>query len=310
MASQPFPVDARLTAIALAYRNPDMAYIADQVLPRTPVDFQFKWLNYAKEQFFATPDTRVGRKSAPNEVEFNATEVESRVEDYGLDDLVPNEDIESDNQGVDPLGTATTGIMELVRIGREIRVASQVFNAATYPVGNKVTLSGNSQWSDFTNSNPHAAILDALDVPLMRPNIGIFSRATWTKLSQHPKIVQAVKGTSQGAGQVTRQQFADLFELQEVLVGEGFANTAKKGQAPNIQRIWGKHAAFVYRNRAATPQSGLTYGFTGQFGSVVAGQMPEPKIGLTGSVRARAGERLKEIICAPDVAYYFENAIA
>lgn len=309
MATHPFPLDARLTAIALAYRNPDMAYIADDVLPRTPVDFRFKWLSYNRDQMYGTPDTKVGRKSVPNEVEFNATEVEDRVEDYGLDDLVPNEDVDADNQGVDPLGMATTGIMQLVKIGREIRVANKVFAAATYPVGNKVVLAGATQWSDAT-SDPVAAIGDALDVPIMRPNIGVFGQATWTKLRRNPKIVQAIKGTDQGAGMVSREEFAEFFELQGLYIGQGFANTAKKGQPAAISRIWGKHAAFIYRDRTAGPQAGMTFGFTGEFGSTIAGVIPEPKVGLTGSQRVRAGERLKEIVSAADVAYFFENAVA
>ncbi len=36
MAIRPFPIDPKLTAIAIAYRNPDIVLIADSVLPRTP----------------------------------------------------------------------------------------------------------------------------------------------------------------------------------------------------------------------------------------------------------------------------------
>ena len=73
MATKPFPVSARLTAIALAYRNPDIALIADQVLPRTPTAEEFRWLKYDLAQGFTVPDTRVGRKSRPNQVDFAAT---------------------------------------------------------------------------------------------------------------------------------------------------------------------------------------------------------------------------------------------
>ena len=119
MATRPFPTNARLTAIALAFRNPDIALIADLVLPRTPVAYEFKWLSYDLAQGYTVPDTRVGRKSAPNEIDFQATEVQDKCQDFGLDDLVPNEDIEADNQGVDPLGTATGFLSNLVDLGRE-----------------------------------------------------------------------------------------------------------------------------------------------------------------------------------------------
>jgi hypothetical protein len=171
-------------------------------------------------------------------------------------------------------------------------------------------LAGNSQWSDTANADPVAAIGDALDVPVMRPNIAVFGQATWTKLRRHPKLVQAIKGTAQGAGIVTRQEFAELFELQQVLVGAGFVNTAKKGQETSMSRVWGKHAAFIYRDRAAGPQAGVTFGYTAQCGGKTSGSIPELRVGLTGSERVRVGERVKEIICAADVAYFFENAVA
>jgi hypothetical protein len=309
-AIRPFPIDPKLTAIAIAYRNPDVALIADDVLPITTTSQEFKHLVYALANGFTVPDLKVGRKSEPNQVEFPAVEVLSKTEDYGLDDLVPNEDIEADNQGVDPLGTATMFLTNLINLGREIRVANLVFNAATYPAGNQATLAGVTQWSDQVNSDPVKAIGDALDVPVMRPNIATFGQATWTALRRHPKIVQAVYGTAQNAGMVSRKGFADLFELQDVFVGQGFLNTAKKGQVAALSRVWGKHAAFIYRDRSAGPQAGVTFGYNAQFGGKIAGTIDEPKKGLKGCQLVRVGERTKEVISANDLAYFFQNAVA
>ena len=310
MATRPFPINPTLTAIAIAYANPDVALIADAVLPRTPTDQDFKYLKYNLADGFTVPDTQVGRKSTPNEVEFSATEALDKVVDHGLDDIVPNEDIEADNQGIDPRGMAVAYLTNLVNLARERRVANLVFNTASYTAGLYSTLSGTSQWSDTANSDPVAAIGDMLDMPIMRPNIAVFGQATWTKLRRHPKLVQAVKGTSQGSGIITRQEFAELFEIQQVLVGAGFANTAKKGQTASMSRIWGKHAAFIYRDRAAGPQAGVTFGFTAAWGNKIAGDIPEPTLGLTGSVRVRSGERVKEVISAPDLGYFVQNAVA
>lgn len=308
-ATTPFPTNPDLTAIAIAYRNPDVALIADQVLPRTPTSMRFKWLSYALAQGFTVPDTRVGRKSQPNQVDFGSEEKYDQVEDFGLDDYVPNEDIAGDNQGIDPLGTAAGYLTNLIMLSREIRVASKVFNAATYNASLQATLSGSSQWSDAT-SDPVAAISDALDQPLMRPNIAVFGQQTWTKLRRNPKIVQAIKNTAQGSGQVSRQEFAEFFELQSVEVGQGQFNIAKKGQPVDMRRVWGKHAAFIYRDRASGPQAGVTFGFTAQFGDKVSGNISKPEIGLRGSELVRVGEQVKEIVCAPDVAYFFQNAVA
>lgn len=310
MATRPFPIDARMTAIALAYRNPDVALIADQVLPLTPTSAEFKWLKYDLAQGFTVPDLKVGRKSYPTEVEFTATEQIDRVVDYALDDFIPNEDLEADNQGVDPRGTAVQYQTHLLNLAREIRAAGLVFNTNSYAGGNQTTLSGNSQWSDVVNSDPVAAISDALDVPIYRPNIAVFGQSAWTKTRRHPKLVQAIKGTAQGAGLVSRQEFADFFELHDVYVGAGFVNTAKKGQTASTSRVWGKHAAFLYRDRAAGPQSGVSFGFTAQWGGRTAGSIVDEKRGYNGGEVVRVGERVKEVVCATDLGYWFQNAVA
>ena len=118
----PFPTQSELIATTLAYQNRRL--IADEVLPRTPVPSrEFKWLEMGRDQMFTVPETLVGRKGQPNEVEFGGTEEPGFVRDYGLDDVVPNEDLESAPAGFDPIGTAVTGITELIALDREKRVA-------------------------------------------------------------------------------------------------------------------------------------------------------------------------------------------
>lgn len=308
---RPFPLDTRLTGISLAYTNKTL--IADSVLPRVPVGGQtFKWLNFNKADRFTIPNTRIGRKGMPNEVEFSATETPGNVFDYGLDDVVPNDDIVAAPQGYDPLGNATEGLTDLLLLDREVRVASLVFNPATYPVGNKVQNTAGAYW-DQDASNPVAQITDALNGMLMRPNVAVFSRKVYDALRRHPKVIAAVfplGGNAAGGGMANRQQLAELFELEEVLVGEGFVNTAKPGQAATIVRVWGNHAAFLHRNRLANTRSPqMTFGYTAQWQSRVAGRIEEPKVGLRGAVRVRVGESVNEIVCAADVGYLIQDAI-
>lgn len=310
MANAPFPIQPALTAIAVRYRNGDT--IADMVLPRVPVAAQeFKYFKHTLAEGFTLPDTRVGRRSKPNEVEFTATETPGMCNDYGLDDPIPEADLRTAPASMDPRGRAVEALADLIALDREKRVADLVFAAATYPAANKTTLSGTSQWSDFSNSNPIDAILAANDTLVMRANVLVLGQAVWTKLRQHPKVVQAVYGTAQNAGVVNRQQVAELLEISEILIGQGFINTAKKGQAPALARVWGKHAALIHRDGMAdTRGNRTTFGFTAQFGERVAGAIPDPNIGMRGGERIRVGESVAEVISASDLGYFFENAVA
>lgn len=311
-----FPVNTELTAVAIGYKNPEADLIADAVLPRVPTAKKFAYTKYDAAQGYTIPNTAVGRKSEPTMVDFGGTLVNDECIDFGLDDLVPNDEIDAweampERANVpSPLAVSTMLLTHLTQLDREIRVAGTVFAAATYPTGNKVTLSGTSQWSDRTNSDPVNAILGALDVPLIRPNVLVLGRATWTQLRQHPKVVQAIVRQGVSGGMVSRQAVADLFELEQILIGSAFYNTAKKGQTPTYARAWGKHAALLYVSPTAAQMMQPTFGFTAQWGTRVAGTIQEQKAGLRGGQRVRSGESVKEVISAADVGYFFENAVA
>ena len=316
MATTAFPVNPELTAIAVGYRNRDIDLIADRVLPRVMTAKRFNYRRYPAGEAYTLPSTRVGRKSEPTMVDFSGTDVTDECIDYGLDDMIPNDeqqawaDMPKAPGAVSPMAKSTSLLTGLVLLDREVRVANLVFAQATYPASNRVALSGTSQWSDFTNSNPLDAMLSALDIPIFRPNVAVFGQATWTKVRQHPRVIQAVYGTAQTGGAVTREQVASLLEVREVVVGAGFVNTARRGQAPTIQRVWGRHAAFLYVSEEQASADQPTFGFTAQWGTRIAGSMPAPRSGLRGSEVVRVGESVREVISASDSGYYFENAVA
>lgn len=305
----PFPIQPDLTAIAIAYRNKRM--IADLVLPRVPVGSQtFKYLSHALADGFTIPDTKVGRKSQPNQVEFSATETEASCVDYALDDKIPYSDIENAPENYDPEARATEGIADLIALDREVRVANMVFAAANYKATtNKATLSGSNQWS-HADSDPLVAILSAFDGMVMRPTIGVVGRAVATKLATHPKVVQAYHGNEGGYGLAPMSFVAQLLELDAIYVGEAFVNTAKKGQTASLSRAWGKHAAFLHIDPMADSNRGTTFGFTAQFGDQFAGSWDDKNVGARGGKVVRAGESVKEVLTANDLGYLFIDAVA
>lgn len=304
----PFPIQPELTAIALAFRNERL--IADDVLPRKPVGVQeFKYLEHTQAENFTVPDTTVGRKGRPNEVEFTAIEKTSQTFDYGLDDVIPQSDMDNAPANYDPRAEAVEGLTELVMLDREIRAANMVFDINNYLATQRTTLAGTDQWSDFANSDPIVDILDAQDLMIQRANIAVMGRAVFTKLRQHPKIAKATHGNSGDTAVVARAAMAELLELDDVIVGEGWVNTEKPGQTPSYARVWGKHCALLYRNPTATPRRGVTFGITAQWGTKVAGSIPEPKVGLRGGVRVRSGESVRELILAAGCGYFFADAV-
>ena len=76
-----------------------------------------------------------------------------------------------------------------------------------------------------------------------------------------------------------------------------------------LARLWGNFIAMIYRDKLANAQSGMTFGFTAQFGNRIAGSMPDPKIGLKGGQRVRVGESVKELITANDLGYLLSDVV-
>lgn len=309
MANAPFPIDPDLTALSISYRNEAM--IADLVLPRVRVAKQeFKYFRHNLSDDFTVPDTRVGRKSRPNMVETGGAEVTDSTVDYGLEDAVPQADILNADSRYNPLARAVTYVTNLIELDREVRTANLVTTLNNYPSGQRATLSGTSQWSDFTNSNPVSALLAAMDTMIMRPNLLVIGQQVATQLVQHPRVVQAVYKTSQNAGVVGLDAVAALLGLQRIVVGQGWINTARKGQTASYSRAWGKHAALLHIDTLADPTRGSTFGFTAQWGDRIAGSEFDRDIGLRGGQRVRVGESTKEVLTESTLGYFFQNAVA
>ncbi len=307
----PFPVDPVLTGIVVNYHN--NAYIADQVLPRlNPIlpKKEFKYMTFAFGQAITLPDTKVGRKGEPNTVEFEGNEQTGSCDDYGLDDIIPVDDIRQAPAGYDPQAFAAQRLMDLIELDREVRVANMVFNPATYAATNKIQLAGASQWSDPA-SDPIGDFRDAADSMIARPNTAIMGRLSWSALRSNAKIVSAISVSGTESGQATLRAVADLLELDEIIIGEAFVNSAKPGQPVQRLRTWGKHCALIRREKLATSMSDMpTFGWTAQYGTRVSGTLDEPKIGLRGSVRVRSGESVAEVISAPDLGFFFQDVAA
>lgn len=305
--NKPFPYTAEYTAIAIAYRNTKL--IADLVLPRVTVGKkEFKYIEYPLADSFIVQDTLYPKKGRPNMVDFGGVEVTSMTIDHGLEDTVSNDDIDNAPEGSDLEGHAVEYVTDLVALAREVRTAAAVFDSNNYASANTLTLSGTSQFSDYENSDPLAVLMEALNTPIMRPNTMTLGRSAWTKLAMHPKVVKAAQGNSGDSGIAQRARIAELLELDNIFVGEGWLNTAKKGKAAVMQRVWGNNISLTYLNALADTQRGVTYGFTAQYGTKQAGSKPEDA-GINGSMLVRSAESVKELIVAKDVGFLLEDVI-
>lgn len=318
--NRPSEVNPVLTAVAIGYRNPDYTLIAPQVLPYTPVpEERFKYTVYPISESFNVPDDlRVGRLGQPVRVEFSAKQQTGEVEDWGVDTAIPKSDLDAAARQrnlvgalYDPRLHAVEGLTDIVNLGHEVRTARLIFNLQTYAPDRRITLAGTSQLSDYANSDPFTVFDNAMSGTLVfKPNTAVFGDEAWRVVRGHPHLVNAVRGGVTNKGRITPDEFAALFGLRSVFIGEGWLNTARKGQEPNLERVWGRHCAFLHLATSPSTEKTVTFGYTARLGTRIADEYEDKRIGLEGATIVRVGERAKELIIAPDVGYFIQNIVA
>ena len=311
----PFPVDSHLQGLSIAYRNTAQNFIADKLMPRTPVATKsFKYLTFDQAQHFTLPDTKVGRKSEPTIVEYVGEETSATVLDYGLEDIIPIDDIEQASaaqHNYDPKARAVEFLTDLILLDRERRVAQIIQDADNYLPANATNI-GNASTDKWTHSskNPRDLLLTALDVPILRPNVMVIGREAWTKIRQHPKLVSSVARAENSEGAISKMQLADLLEIKQVLVGDSIYNSANRGQDLSRSYTWGKNLALLHINEAAGAHNGITWGYSAEYGKRSAGIIPDPNKGARGAIVVRVIESCCEVVAAKSLGVLFKNIVA
>jgi len=307
MTTRPFPTDTKRTAIAIGYKNTNL--IADKVLPYETVPAEkFSYLKHTIADGFTLPDTKVGRKSDPNSVSFSAEDKIEKVEAYGLDDYIPQSDIDNAPENYDPVNRSVIGIMDLILLDREKRVADFVLNKDNYSANKKVLTNAQRFGTATTGLDPFTVITDAIDAMLMKPNQMTLGGKLWNFLKSCDSITSAYFGSANAGRVLKPQELAELFEMNEIIVGSSFVNTAKKGQVVNLAKCWKSSILLAHQN-PVTVNSG-TFGFTARHGDRIVGSQEVKKKGLTGGTEVWAGEFVKEVMCSEAHGYLIDNCLA
>lgn len=257
------------------------------------------------------------------EVEFSAASNEATIKDYGLDDVIPITDIdeakaarEQKSSTYNPEMATVAGLTNLIQLGREVRAARLVEDPSSYDATRRLLIpSVNDKFSKFDTSDPFAVLNAGMLKPLVyRANTIAMGQEVWEVLKRHPKLIKVIKGGHTEDGAITRQQFADLMEIDQdkLLIGVSMVNAAARGQPANLVKVWGNAIALLYvdSQKQAPDDNILTWGFTAELGSRIAGSIDAPEVGLKGGRRVRVGEQVQEIVCAKSFGYLIQEPIA
>lgn len=254
-------VDPMLTNTAIAYSND--AYVAEMIFPSFSVKKQSaKHFVYDRGRFRVNNNER-GQGANSNEVTLSLTTGSPYFcEDHALKQFVADEDVDNAETPTSPFVDATENVSEMHMIAREVELATLL--TSTSNMTQNTTLSGTSQWDDYTNSDPIGDVRTAKQTIHnsihVDPNTMIIGKQVFDKLVDHPQILERVKYSQLGV--LTAELLARIFDVDRVIVAGAGYNTSVEGQSDSMSYIWGKNVILAYIAPVVRPKLmtlGLTY---------------------------------------------------
>lgn len=249
-----------LTDLSIKYANDD--FIGDRLLIPVPVDKRSDTIAiYDEREQLAYPDDSLSLRSSANEIDRNKGKGNYSVEDRGLKDCVPAEDIDNQDAPFDEMFDSVETLLNGIAFNREKRIAAIMTKPESF-AGNAKQLSGSSKWSHESGGNPIKDLQDAV-ASLWNSSgntkvVAYSSLEVYNTLARNKAILGLFKITE---GLATPQQIAHFFGIDEYLVGKARKDTKNEGQAPVYGRMWGN--VFGVARVATRPSRRIAaFGFT------------------------------------------------
>ncbi len=253
-------IDVPLSQVAIAYEP--KGFIADQIAPMVTVNKQSDgYYIWDIADAYRIEDSKRAPGAEANVIERSVSSSTYFAKNYALKDRIPYEDIKNADAGF--VFTERTARANFIKsklyLDWERRVALMVTSGSNCGSYDSV----DSGWTERRQnySNPigviNTAILNVEGSSGIRPNSIIFGRYAWYLFRQHQEVIDRLYGTAgapSGGRVVTTQGVKDLFEVDKVLVGGAYYNSADEGQAATLTRIWNDQVLVYYAPAAPSKE--------------------------------------------------------
>lgn len=307
-------LDQPLNNVSIGYRNDD--YFGERVFPIVPVKKQSgRYWVFGKEKFRQYETIRAPKAEAREIAPWTLSNSPYFCNDHSLKDSISDEE-RSNSDGTDLEQNTVENLTDALLLDFEIRAKGLVFGSSgPSSVSQSATLSGTSQWSDYVNSDPIAAVESYKTVIkkaiATSPNTLLVSYPVYAVLRQHPRIVDRFKYTQVGILQA--EHLKSAFDVDNFWVAGAEYDTANEGQAASLDFVWGKNVLLAFIPTEPSRRiPALGYSFRWLFGA--------PDLGGTLTKRYRVEAKTVDVIevhryddlqiVAPSAGYTVVNAVA
>lgn len=253
-------VDPVLTNLAVGYNNAEM--IAENLFPMVELEAEAgKIPVFGKEKFRIYNTVRALRAKSNRIQPENIDGLDIVLDEHDLEFPI---DYREDAESAFPLQAwATDVVTEGIQLRREKYCADLAQNAANYATGNKITLSGTSQFTD-SSSNPEGVISDAKAAIRSKiakhPNTMVIGYEAARSLVRHPQL-RGILGDN-NKRLLRLEDLQDIFQIENIVIGMSlYAPT----DGETVADIWGDNIVMAY---VPKPRGGArmmydaSYGYT------------------------------------------------
>ncbi len=261
-------VDVALSNVAIGYKPEGM--IAELICPVVQVNKQSDaYYIWSQADMFRTEDDKRAPGTEANRITRGISSGTFFADNYALKDRIPFEDIANADAGF--LFTERQSRVEFLKskllLNMEARIGLQCTSGSN--VGS-YSATGSS-WTTYGtgNSDPYGdlntAIDNVQDATGYRPNRILFGDYAWRHFRRHADIIDLVYGNvdkGRASRVVTREQAAALFEVDQILIGGAYYNSADEGQSISLSQIWNDNVLAYYAPlKASKDKPSFMYAF-------------------------------------------------
>lgn len=262
-------VDQPLTNLTLAYAQSQENFIADKVFPTVGVSKQSdKYYIYDRANMNRTGDVeKLAPRTEVNRIGMTLSTSSYFADVYGLGMDFDEQTLANEDAMLDIRSAGAETLAMRLMIHREEQFATNFFSTGVWGTDN--TLSGTSQWSDYTNSTPIQDVTAARRAVQLasggfKPNTMVVGKEVRDKLINHPDILARLNGgaTVTNTALITDAKLAEIFEVENFYVMEAVKNSSVEGVAESNAFIGGKNALLAHTPSTAglmSPAAGLTF---------------------------------------------------
>lgn len=307
--SQARVIDPILSSVARGYEG-QFPLIADLLFPQVPVTARGgKIIVFGREQFQVINSVR-----APG-ADTKSIQIGYGSDNYSLVDnrlmgKVPVELMQEASAvpGIDLASDTIYTVQANMSLEREVHAAALARSAGAYATGNKVTISGATNFWTHADSDPFVVIETAKEAIRKktgrRPNLMELGPVVLSALRTHPKVLGKLS-TSTDRTPATIAQLQALFEIERIVEGQSIVDVDGA-----FNDVWGNDAILAYVSPKSLQKMGSqNFGYTYQLQNYPIVEVPHFDPGKNSWMYPVSDASQVVMTCA-DSGYLIKNAVA